>query len=434
MEDKLTMSQKDIDRVHVIRQITEGRLSWKQGANCLGLELRQVANLCRRFRQEGARGLLHRLRGEPSNHRLSAEVMERAMAILRGSLYRGFGPTFANEQLRKRHKIVMSTPALRLAMIQAGLWKAHKPGKRHRAWRPRRDCVGMLTQLDGSDHDWLEGRGPRCVLLLYIDDASSRILYGEFVKVENTLTLLRATRAYLKRHGRPVAFYVDKDSIYKTTRQPSAEEALKEEYPITQFTRAMRELDIEVICANSPQAKGRVERSFDTHQDRLVKELRLAGISTMGAANEFLWNVYIPAHNTRFAVDPASPTDVHRPLRASQRLDEILSLRIERLVANDYTVRLNNRFFQILPSQGVRPQKGLQVEIRLDGSTHLRYQDRYLRYQAIAKKPVRQKALTQEIRELLDRPKRTYRPALNHPWRRDWGWRRRSPVKVLAHV
>src|SRR5437773_6256498 len=229
MEDKLTMSQKDIDRVHVIRQIVEERLSWKQGANCLGLGLRQVANLCRRFRQKGARGLLHGLHGKPSNHRLSAEVMERALAILRVPLYRGFGPTFANEQLRKRHKIVMSTPALRQAMIQAGLWKAHKPGKRHRAWRPRRDCVGMLTQLDESDHDWFEGRGPRCVLLLYIDDATSRILYGEFVKVENTLTLLRATGVYLKRHGRPVAFYVDKDSIYKTTRQPSVEEALKEQ-------------------------------------------------------------------------------------------------------------------------------------------------------------------------------------------------------------
>jgi hypothetical protein len=434
MEDKLTLSQKDIDRVHVIRQMNEGRLSWKQGAACLGMGLRQVGNLCRRFRQEGAGGLLHQLRGKPSNHRFSPEVMERTLAILREPLYKGFGPTFANEQLRKRHKIVISTPALRQAMIQAGLWKAHKSGKRHHAWRPRRDCVGMLTQLDGSDHDWFEGRGPRCVLLLYIDDATSRILYGEFVKVENTLTLFRATGAYLKRHGRPVAFYVDKDSIYKTTRQPSVEEALREEHPITQFTRAMTELDIEVICANSPQAKGRVERSFDTHQDRLVKELRLAGLSTMKTANEFLWNIYIPGHNARFAVDPASPTDVHRPLRASHRLEETLSLRIERLVANDYTVRLSNRFFQILPGQGVRPQQSLQVEIRLDGSTHLRWKNRYLRYQAIAKKPVRAQALPQEIRELLDRPKRTYKPALDHPWRRYWGWRDRRPVKVLTHA
>jgi hypothetical protein len=435
MEDQLTMSQKDIDRVHVIRQVMEKRITWKQAATCLRLGLRQIGNLCQRFGKEGARGLLHRLRGQPSNHRLSPEVMERALAILRDPLYKGFGPTFANEKLRKRDAtLVMSTPTLRQGMIRAGLWKAHKPGKRHRSWRPRRDCVGMLTQLDGSDHDWFEGRGPRCVLLLYIDDATSRILYGEFVTVENTLILLRGTRAYLKRHGRPIAFYVDKDSIYKTTRDPSVEEALKEEHPITQFTRAMKELDIEVICADSPQAKGRVERSFDTHQDRLVKELRLAGISTMAKANEFLWTLYIPEHNARFAVDPASPVDVHRPLRKSHRLDEILSLRIERTIANDYTVRLKNQFFQILPGQNVRPRQTLQVEIRLDGSMHLRWKDRYLRHQMIAKKPARPQALPREIQELLKKPNVTSRPALSHPWRRYPGGRNQKLFEALAQA
>ena len=184
----------------------------------------------------------------------------------------------------------------------------------------------MLIQLDGADHEWFEGRAPRCVLMVYVDDASSRILYGEFVDVEDTLTLLRTTRSYLRRHGRPIAYCVDKDSIYKVNRQATIDEELKDMYPITQYTRAMSELDIEVICADTPQANGRVERSFDTHQDRLVKELRLAGISTKEAGNRFLWDIYLPAHNERFSIAPTSALDAHRPLRSlANHLDKILS-------------------------------------------------------------------------------------------------------------
>jgi hypothetical protein len=212
----------------------------------------------------------------------------------------------------------------------------------------------VLVQLDGSDHDWFEGRAPRCVLLLFIDDATSRILYAEFIPVEDTLNLLRVTRSYLLRHGRPASFYVDKDSIYKINRQATVEEQLRDEQPLTQFTRAMKELDIEVIAAHSPQAKGRVERSFKTHQDRLVKELRLREISTPHEANAFLWKTYIPEHNARFAVEPASPANAHRSLLKSHRLDEILSVRSERTLLNDFTLRFQNQFFQILPEQSIR--------------------------------------------------------------------------------
>lgn len=414
------MTHRELDKLQVIRKIIEHRLSWNQGAKILGLCRNQIGTLCARVRREGARGLIHRLRGKPSNHHLDPQILERAMAILRGPLYIGFGPTFANEKLRLApHHLVLSTPVLRQGMIKAGLWKAHRKGSRHRAWRQRRDCVGMLVQLDGSDHEWFEDRGPRCVLMVYIDDATSRILYAEFVDVEDTLTLLRTTRAYLRRHGRPIAFYVDKDSIYNVNRQATVEEELKDMHPITQYTRAMGELDIEVICADSPQAKGRVERSFDTHQDRLVKELRLAGISTKEAANRFLWDVYLPAHNERFSIAPTSTVDAHRPLRSlANHLDEILSIQTERQLANDFTLRFQNKFFQVLPHKPmqIRPKNKVLFEFRLDGSTHLRFKGAYLPFKAIAKRPAKAR-IPAEVLTFLRPVKAPYRPPANHPWR-----------------
>jgi hypothetical protein len=213
--------------------------------------------------------------------------------------------------------------------------------------------------------------------------------------VEDTLTLLATTGAYLGRHGRPFAFYVDKDSIYKVNRQATVEEELRDLHPITQFTRAMKELGVEVITANSPQAKGRVERSFGTHQDRLVKELRLAGISDKETANQFLWNTYLPAHNARFAVAPANTTDAHRPVLKTHRLEEILSVRTQRTLANDYTLRFQNHLFQILLDQPirVRPNAKILVEVRLDGSTHLRFKDHYLNFTPLSQKPYKPLAL-----------------------------------------
>lgn len=414
------MTNRELDKLQVIRKILEHRLSWNQGAKLLGLCRAQIGTLCARVRQEGAKGLIHRLRGKTSNHRLDPKILERAMAILRQPLYVGFGPTFANEKLRiAPHHLRLSTPVLRQGMIDAGLWKAHRKGSRHRAWRQRRDCVGMLVQLDGSDHEWFEGRGPRCVLMVYIDDATSRILYGEFVDVEDTLTLLRTTRSYLRRHGRPIAFYVDKDSIYKVNRQATIDEELKDMHPITQYTRAMSELDIQVICADTPQAKGRVERGFDTHQDRLVKELRLAGISTKEAANHFLWDVYLPAHNERFSIAPACEVDAHRPLRTlANHLDEILSIQTERQLANDFTLRFQNKFFQVLPHKPlrIRPTNKVLFEFRLDGSIHLRFKGAYLPFKAIPK-PAATPRLPAEVLAFLKPDRVPNRPSCTHPWR-----------------
>jgi hypothetical protein len=270
----------------------------------------------------------------------------------------------------------------------------------------------MLVQLDGSDHDWFEGRGPRCALIIYIDDATSDILYGEFVKVEDTLTLMRTTRTYLQKRGRCVAFYVDKDSIYNVNRPATAEEDLRDNDPVTQFTRAMGELNIEVILAHSPQAKGRVERGFRTHQDRLVKELRLAGISTMEDANTFLHEVYIPKHNHRYGVEPAECADVHRPLLRTHDLNAILSIQKDRQVHNDSVVRIDNRFLLLASGHGLRPKTKVVVQQRLDDTLRIVYKGRYLQFKEVTVRPHvpeqlrRAKPKTHFIRPTLPTPRR----------------------------
>ena len=390
MQELLTMSMKELDRLRVIQMVLVGKLTWHEAAEQLTLSERQIGNVVARVRRDGARGLVHRLRGRPSNRRLPPGRLRRAVALVKRK-YPDFGPTFATEKLREQHGLALSVPTLRRALIQAGLWRPRRQKARHRAWRPRRSCVGLLIQVDGSEHDWFEGRGPRCALLLYIDDATSRLLYGEFVTAEDTLTLMRTTTVYLTRYGRPLSFYVDQDSIYKINREASLEEQLRDVQPLTQFTRAMTELGIEVLTASSPQAKGRVERSFKTHQDRLVKELRLRGIATRAAANAFLWAHYLPAHNARYAQEPANSTDAHRPLLRTHDLARILCVRIERTLRADWTLRCRNQWFQLLPKQPVvlRPKDKLMVEFRLDGSTQLRAKGHRLAYTPLAQAPAR---------------------------------------------
>lgn len=418
MEQTLTMSNREIDRLGVVKNVIAGKLTWDEAGAQLDLSDRQIGRICAKVRKKGNAGIIHGLRGKPSNHKLEPGLLEKAMELVK-SRYSDFGPTFANEKLAELNGIHLSVFVLRRAMIKESLYRPRKNKPKHRDWRPRRSCVGELVQLDGSDHDWFEGRGPRCVLLVFIDDATSRILYAGFVTVEDTLNLMAAAKAYLLINGRPAAWYVDRDSIYKINRQATIEEELRDETPLTQFTRAMKELDITVITANSPQAKGRVERGFGTHQDRLVKELRLAGISTMEEGNKFLMRVYIPEHNARFAAAPVNNTDAHRPLLKSHCLEEMLSLRTERTVANDYTVRKDNRFFQLLAEQPVRvkPKDKVMVEIRLDGSRHLRFKDRYLSFKSIAKAPYRPFYAGKKEAAGAAGPAKPNIPAKNHPWR-----------------
>lgn len=348
------------------------------------------------------------------------------------SKYSDFGPTFANEKLCEIHKIVLSAPTLRRAMTKEGLWRPKKSKPKHRKWRERRPCVGMLVQLDGSEHAWFEKRGPKCALLIFIDDATGKILYGRFITVENTENLMACAKAYLELNGRPVAVYVDKDSIYKINRQANIEEELRDETPLSQFTRAMGELGIQMIFANSPQAKGRVERGFKTHQDRLVKELRLAGISDMASANKFLEKVYIPKHNAKFAVAPASPANAHKALLPAHKLDGILCVKLGRTLANDYTLRYKNRFLQVELQQEVRIRPGdvVVVEERPDGSLRPKFKDVYLRHKVVEKRPYRGYYATNKsgLRAMTRPPKGTSVPGKGHPWRK-MGWLFNNPLK-----
>lgn len=385
MDDEVVaMSRKELDRIQVIRQVIDRRLTQARAATMLRLSVRQIKRLCARQREQGPLGMAHKLRGRPSNHQLDPMLLEAALSALHDPLWEGFGPTFARDKLRELVGIKLGVETLRQLMTQVGLWQPWGRRLRHRGWRERRECVGMLVQLDGSTHAWFEDRGAKCVLIIYIDDATSKILYGEFVEVEDTMTLLRTTRSYLKQHGRPVAFYVDRDSIYKTNHDQS-----HDEMPMTQFTRAMTELNIQVIAANSPQAKGRVERGFHTHQDRLVKELRLRGISTIQAANQFLWQTYIPKHNEVYAEVPRSAVNAHRPLVVGQDLLEVLSVKLNRHVKNDYTIQYFGRWIQLKEGAGVRPKAEITIQTRLDGTVRLLYKGLTLNYNYLPHRPTR---------------------------------------------
>ncbi len=393
-DERLNMSKRDIDKLYTLRNVLDRKLTQGEGARILRLSDRQVRRLCICLRENGPRGIIHGLRGRLSNHRLDPESLGKALSAVHDPLWDGFGPTFAQQKLEDWYGVVLSDWTVRRLMILTDLWKPHRRRAKHRTWRQRRSCVGLLVQLDGSYHDWFEGRGPWCVLLIYIDDATSRILYGEFIPVESTLHLMRTAKTYLRKWGRPAALYVDKDSIYNVNREPSVDEDLRGEGPITQFTRAMGELGIEVILAGSPQAKGRVERGFGTHQDRQIKELRLRGISNIRDANRYLRGEYIPDHNRRFAVEPESSTDTHRPLLKCHDLAAILSIQEDRQVYNDFTVRYESRFFQLGPKQPVRICRGAKVRVqeRLDGSIRIVSKGQRLKMHEIPKKPPRRPA------------------------------------------
>lgn len=388
--ERWTMTRREIDRLCVINAVIGGKATWRQAGAQLNISERQVGRLCASVKAKGPHGIIHGLRGRHSNHRLDESQINEALGIVR-TRYAGFGPTLACEKLRENEKKTVSISALRGRMIAEGLWQPCRHRKRRRAWRERKASYGIMVQLDGSHHAWFEERGAKCALLLYIDDATSSIPYAEFAVSESTECLMRATWRYLELHGRPVSYYVDRDSIYKINRQASIEEELKDEPGMTQFDRALRELGIGLIFAHSPQAKGRVERSFRTHQDRLVKELRLAGISTIEEANRYLREVYLPRHNERFAVKAADSADAHRPLMKCHRLEEIFSSRSERVVLNDHTLRYKNRYYQLEKRQPVRVGRGerVTVEKRLDGTTHVLHKEEYLGFREIPKPTVK---------------------------------------------
>src|SRR3989338_639173 len=369
-EEVLQMTQRDLDRIKVLHQAIERRITQEKAGKLLALCRVHVNRLCQKIKKKGDRAIIHGLRGRPSNHQLPIGLADKAIGKIKEK-YADFRPTFAAEKLLELDKIKLSAETVRQLMMTANLWEDRKRKAVHREWRERKDCFGEMVQMDGSDHDWFEGRRDKCVLLASIDDATNRI-FLRFTEHEDTRNLMQFSRLYMNKFGKPGSIYVDKDSIYVTNRQPNLEEELQgRKYALTQFTSAMElDLGVKVINAGSPQAKGRVERLFETLQDRLVKELRLAGISTIPAANHFLERIYLDKHNQRFSVPPKNNTDVHRPVGKNRaELDAIFSFQEERILCNDYTIHWRNRLFQIKKHQPyfLLPRTKVTVEERLNG-------------------------------------------------------------------
>jgi Winged helix-turn helix len=353
----LSMSKQEFSRLDVLLQVQSGRLRVVDACALLGLHRRQVFRLLRGLKQDGAASLLSKRRGKPSNHRLPPEVRRLALSIVR-ERYVDFGPTFAAEKLAELHGCSVSRETLRGWMIEDGLWtdRRHRLPSPHQP-RRRRDCLGELVQIDGSEHAWFEDRGKTCTLLAFVDDATSRLMQLRFVASESAFDYFRVTRAYLEAHGKPVAFYSDKHSIFRV----NAKDAIGGDRS-TQFGRALMDLNIDIICANSPQAKGRIERAFGTLQDRLVKELRLAGISTVAAANAWLPD-FIASYNARFGRQPANPKDLHRPLTAADNLDEILTWREVRTVTNNLFLYYDRMMLLLEPTPFARGLARKKVDV-----------------------------------------------------------------------
>lgn len=377
MEEIVGLNGRERDRLVMLRQVKERKLTQRKAAEQLGLSSRWVKKLMKRLKSEGDRGLAHRLRGRASNRGHGAEVRKRSVELV-GERYADYGPTLASEVLASDHAIAVNRETLRQWMSQARIWKPRRQKiKKVHVWRERRQQRGELVQWDTSEHLWLEGRGEKLYLIAMIDDATSE-LTAHFAVSDSTEQNMRLLWRYLERHGRPVEVYTDKAGLFQVNRPLHYNKHVPPAPEQTQIKRALEELGIGRIAAHSPQAKGRVERSFGTMQDRLVKGLRRAGAGTLDEANRYLWEVFEPDWKQRFAKRPASELDAHRALRKDHRLASALSYVETRMINNDYTLRWFGERFQIAKTD-VRPRmrkSKLRVEQRLDGALVARWEGR----------------------------------------------------------
>lgn len=419
MKGVISMSTKEAERTTVMDNLIAKRIKQKHTARQLNISVRQVQRILKRYKREGAAGLVHLGRGRPSNRIIPQQEKDQAITIIK-KRYHDFGPTFALEKLKEHHGINFGVDTLRKEMISQGIWTAKKRKvKDIHPYRERRACLGELIQLDGSPHDWFEGRCPPCTLLAFIDDATSRIMDGCFVDYEGTWILFEATEHYLKTHGKPLAFYVDKHSTFKINRQANIEEDLKDKQAQSQFARAMDNLNIEFIFANSPQAKGRVENLFGTLQDRLIKEMRLAGIRTKEEGTRFFREVYLPKHNAKFAVSAREKANLHRPLLATDDLNKILTIQSTRIVSKDLIVRYKNSRYQLTPENGYRyTLRHAQVKVieNRKRRIYFEYKDKNIPYR-IAIKEIKLEKPNQVVSSKDFNEDRIRIPSWDHPWR-----------------
>ena len=414
MDKLLEMSTKEISRLEVMQRLSRKQMNQKEAGTILGLSVRQIKRWLRAYREKGTAGLVSKHRGRKGNNRLPEEVKKQALNLLK-TKYQGFGPTLAHEKLVEKEKLKLSDESVRQLMIAEGMWKARKAKKVvvHQL-RERRACFGELIQIDGSPHDWFEGRAEACVLLVFIDDATGKLVQLLFVESESFFSYCQAAEGYFRQFGKPVAFYSDKNSIFRVN-QPSA----GCQPDLTQFGRAMLELDIEIICANTPQAKGRVERVIQTLQDRLPKEMRLCGIDSQAAGNAYLPE-FIQDFNARFSEDPRSSVDLHRPLPAKEDLARILTWQETRSVSKNLTIQFEKVVYQIQTNRPAYALRNARVTVCLnaqEGVTIL-YNGKSLPYTIYTQQAQQAEVVSaKNLDSLLNEKRLPLKPAPDHPWR-----------------
>ena len=427
-KDIIKMSQEEAKRLCVIQKALSREINQVKAAEILSLSDRQIRRIVKRVRFEGNAGIVHKSRGKPSNRRLPEDVKNKVIKLYREK-YNDFGPTFASEKLFEINKIKINDETLRKWLIESGDWKKTRKSRRHYQWRERKHYFGEMVQMEGSQHDWFEGRSPACVFMGYIDDATGNA-FGRFYPPkadEGTIPAMDSFKRYIQEYGMPMRVYLDKHTTYKShvmstwhgNAKPQVEDALNNTKPLSEFERALGELGVQVIHANSPQAKGRIERLFKTLQDRLVKEMRLEkNINTIEDANGFL-QYYLPVYNKKFSIKAAKTADLHRAIPKGIEIDRMLCIKTKRVLRNDFTIAYNGKLYQI--EDNVRA-KDVIVEERIDGSTTscrhgmmlITHKDRILKYKEI-NKPTKVKEGTKTY---VFAARKNYKPSADHPWRR----------------
>jgi hypothetical protein len=402
-QDIIMASTEELKRLHIIKMLFEKKIGQKEAAGLLDLSTRQVRRIVTRIKLEGNKAIVHKLRGKPSNRKKSDVLKEKVLNLYR-TKYHDFGPTFAVEKLAGLDKIKMGKETLRGWLIEVGPHKKRRKPRPHRLYRERKHSFGEMLQVDGSEHAWFEDRGPKASFLGCIDDATNNV-FGRFYTHEGTIPALDCFYRYAQKYGLPVSVYLDKHTTYRSTAKPSLEEELNGLIPQSQFQRALSELGVKIIYANSPQAKGRIERLFETFQDRLIKELRLAGIDNINDANAFL-EEYLPLHNKKFSFPSLSGIDMHRKPHAN--IKSALCIKGKRVLRNDNTISYCGTLYQILDRTVA---KKVDVEEHLDGNIYIKYNGKNLRYCKIDKRPGLEK-LQREAKQPI-----SYKPKPYHPWR-----------------
>lgn len=426
-QEFITMTAKELSRHEVVTKLIAGHINGSQAAKQLNLSVRQVKRLKAKVKKFGLKGLIHANRGNPSNRRIDPQIIQEAKKYIKQQ-YSDFKPTFAAEKLEENHAISLSPEKVRQLMVEENLWqvRSRKKNKEYRSWRPRKEYFGQMIQFDGSYHMWFEDRADESCLLATIDDATGKIIQAEFTEHEGVIAAFSFWKRYVQSYGKPMSIYLDRNSTYKI----NAKSLFDNPKALTQFERAMKDLDIEVIHAYSAPAKGRIERLFGTLQDRLIKELRLAQIDSKTEANRFLDEVFIQKFNDKFGVLAQKDGDLHRNLTQieTEKLEQIFSIQNKRKVNNDFTIRYKGKWYQLSEVQPtmVYRKDTVLIEERIDRDRTMliSLRDKYLNYEELPERPKRVKMRV----TALSKEKQTWKPPADHPWRKQ----RLNPYKLTV--